>query len=137
MASRPSARFNEQKITPREHGILLEYQGQIYRDPVSGQNMHEALGALIQSPQFAQMLDPQRAATIKDTVSRYRRLASASVRSGAVPELREMVNRTGGAKAQERAVQEGWDDWQTQSNARRYGVGAGDIDAIMNFQPGQ
>lgn len=137
MASRPSARFNEQKITPREHGMLLEYQGQIYRDPVSGQNMHEALGALIQSPQFAQMPDPQRAATIKDTVSRYRRLASASVRSGAVPELREMVNRTGGAKAQERAVQEGWDDWQTQSNARRYGVGAGDIHAIMNFHPGQ
>lgn len=61
--------------------MLLEYQGQIYRDPVSGQNMHEALGALIQSPQFAQMPDPQRAATIKDTVSRYRRLASASVRS--------------------------------------------------------
>ena len=68
MASRPAARFNEQKITAREHGMLLEYQGQIYRDPVSGQNMHEALGALIKSPAFAQMPDPQRAATIKDTV---------------------------------------------------------------------
>ena len=135
MATRPSARFNEQKITPREHGLLLEYQGQRYRDPLSGQNMHEALGALIQSPPFAQMPDPQRAATIKETVTRYRRLANASVRSGAVPELREMVNRTGGAKANERAVQEGWDAWQTEANARRYGVGvsAGDINAIMNF----
>lgn len=137
MATRPSARFNEQKITPREHGKLLEYQGQIYRDPINGRNMHEALAGLIQSPPFAQMPDAQRAASIKDTVTRYRRLANASVRSGAVPELREMVNRTGGAKANERAVQEGWDGWQTQANARRYGVGAGDINAIMNFQPGQ
>lgn len=136
MATRPSARFNEQKITPREHGKLLEYQGQGYLDPISGQNMHEALAVLIQSPAFAQMPDAQRAATIKDTVSRYRRLANASVRAGAVPELREMVNRTGGAKANERAAQEGWDAWQTEANARRYGVSAGDIDTLMNFQPG-
>jgi hypothetical protein len=135
MATRPSARFNEQKITPREHGAVLEYQGQVFTDPITGQNMHEALAALLQSPAYAQMPDPQRAASIKDVVSRHRRLANVAIRSGSVPELREMVNRTGGAKANERAVQEGWDTSQTEANARRYGVSAGDIAAIMNFQP--
>lgn len=136
MATRPSARFNEQKITPREHGAVLEYQGQVFRDPLTGLTMHEALAALIQSPEYAQMPDPQRATVVKDTVSRHRRLANASIRSGAVPALREMVNRTGGEKANERAMQEGWQSWQTEANARRYGVSAGDIDTIMNFQPG-
>lgn len=137
MAQRPAERFNEQKITKREAGLVLEYQGQIYRHPYTGQNMHEALGSLIQSREYAMMGDPQRAATIKDTVSQYRRLANASIRSGSVPELREMVNRTGGAKANERAAQEGWNSWQTQTNARRYGVSTGDMNNIMNFQPGQ
>ncbi len=137
MAQRPAARFNEQKITAREHALVLEYQGQGYRHPYTGQNMHEALGSLIQSREYALMGDPQRAASIKETVSQYRRLANASIRNGAVPELREMVNRTGGAKANERAAQEGWNSWQTQANARRYGVSQGDMSAIMNFQPGQ
>ena len=137
MAQRPPERFNEQKITKREHASVLEYQGQGYRHPYTGQNMHEALGSLIQSREYALMGDPQRAASIKETVSQYRRLANASIRNGAVPELREMVNRTGGAKANERAAQEGWNSWQTQANARRYGVSQGDMSAIMNFQPGQ
>lgn len=137
MAQRPPERFNEQKITKREHASVLEYQGQGYRHPYTGQNMHEALGSLIQSREYALMGDPQRAASIKETVSQYRRLANASIRNGAVPELREMVNRTGGAKANERAAQEGWNNWQTQANARRYGVSQGDMSAIMNFQPGQ
>ena len=137
MAQRPAARFNEQKITAREHALVLEYQGQVYRHPYTGQNMHEALGSLIQSREYAMMGEAQRAATIKDTVSQYRRLANASIRNGAVPALQEMVNRTGGAKANERAAQEGWNSWQTQANARRYGVSTGDMNAIMNFQPGQ
>lgn len=137
MAQRPPARFNEQKISLREQKLVLQYQGQIYRDPYTGRNMHEALGVLIQSPEFANMANPQRGKEIKDLVSRYRRLASASIRSGAVPELREMVNRTGGEKANERATQEGWDAWQTQAHARRYGVSRDDMTNIMNFQPGQ
>lgn len=137
MAQRPPERFNEQKITKREHALVLEYQGQVYRPPFTGQNMHEALGTLIQSREYALMADAQRAATIKDTVSQYRRLANAAIRNGAVPELREMVNRTGGAKANERAAQEGWNSWQTQANARRYGVTTADMNAIMTFQPGQ
>lgn len=95
--------------------------------------MHEALGFLIQSPAYRDMADPQRAQEIKDLVSRYRRLANASVRSGAFPALRSMVNRTGGAKAEERAAQEGWDQWQTQANARRYGVSQADLDAMQSF----
>ncbi len=133
MAQRPAARFNEQEITPREHASLLEYQGQGWRDPMSGRNMHEALGFLIQSPAYRDMADPQRAQEIKDLVSRYRRFANASVRSGAVPALRSMVNRTGGAKAEERAAHEGWDQWQTQANARRYGVSQADLDAMQSF----
>jgi len=136
MAQRPQARFNGQKIEPREHSRVLEIQGQVYRNPVTGENMHEALATLIQSQPYSQMSDVQRAQVLKDTVSKYRRLATAAIKRGQYPDLRPMLDRTGAAEAQEQGQQKGWSDLRVQGKARAYGVTGEALSNVLNFQPG-
>lgn len=133
IASRPQARFNGQKMTPREHNRVLEIQGQVWRHPVSGLNMHETLTELIESPAYADMGDPQRATEIKKVVSQFGKWTRAAIKRGEYPELAEMVNRTGGAEAIEMGEAKGWEDWQVQNKARGYGVTNDALDAMFDF----
>jgi len=137
MATRPPARFNSQKITPREHARVLEIQGQEFRDPATGRNLHETLTDIINSADYADYPDRQRAQTIKDTVSRFRRLATASIKRGDYPDLAEMVDRTGGTQAREQGEAKGWDGAKIENKARSYGVSSDALADVLNFQPGQ
>lgn len=132
IASRPARRFNNQKITPREHARVLEIQGQVWRHPATGMNMHEALTELVMSEEYASWGDPQRAATIKKMVSDYGKWSRQAIKRGDYPELTEMVNRTGGAEAAETGLEKGWSETQVDNRARRYGVTADGIDAMAD-----
>ncbi len=131
LAANPPARFNGQKITPREAARLLEIQGQEYRSPADGLNMHEALTELVRSDEFAGMADPQRAFEIKRVVSSYRKQATAAIKRGDYPELAEMVNRTGSAQAVEFGAERGLEMFQVESRARAYGVTLEGLTALM------
>lgn len=134
LALTPPARFNGQKITPREHARVLEIQGQIYERTTNGRTMHEDLADLIQSPSFAEMSDKQRAKEIRDVVTTYRRLANQQIERGRYPELAEMVNRTGLAQATEYGEERGYSADQISRRAiNSYGVSPDQLDAINNF----
>lgn len=133
LATRPAARFNSQKITPKEHARVLTIQGQEYRDPMTGLNMHEALSELVHSGDYANMSDPQRAQQIKDTVSRFRRLANASIKRGDYPDLIPMLDRTGAAEAKEQGEAKGWEPYRIENKARNYGVSDDALATIMTF----
>jgi hypothetical protein len=133
LATRPAARFNSQKITPKEHARVLTIQGQGYRDPMTGLNMHEALSELVHSGDYANMSDPQRAQQIKDTVSRFRRLANASIKRGDYPDLIPMLDRTGAAEAKEQGEAKGWEPYRIENKARNYGVSDDALATIMTF----
>lgn len=136
LAANPPQRFNGQKITPREFARLLEVQSQEYRSPVDGTNMHEALTTLVNSPEFADMADPQRAFEIKRVVASYRRQATAAIKRGDYPELTEMVNRTGARQAIEYGEERGLDMFQVESRARSYGVDPTVGQDLLNFNGG-
>lgn len=133
LATRPPARFNGQKISPAEHARLLSIQGQEFRDPWTGLNMHEALSELVSSDDYAGMSDPQRAQQIKDTVTRFRRLANVAIKRGEFPDMAPMLDRTGGAEALEQGEAKGWDDWRIENKARGYGVSTEEIENLMTF----
>lgn len=131
IAQRPNARFNGQKITPREHSRVLEIQGQEWRHPVTGLNMNEALAELIQSVEYADYEDAQRAGEIKNVISDYGKWARASIKRGDYPELTEMLDRTGAAEATKQGAVRGWSDGQVERKAQAYGVTAEGLDALM------
>jgi hypothetical protein len=133
MATRPAARFNGQKITPKEHARVLAIQGQEWRDPSTGLNMHEALAELVNSEDYASYSDPRRAQSIKDTVSRYRRLATAAIKRGDYPDMDPMLDRTGTAQAQDMGEKKGWEPYRIENKARSYGVSDDALANIMSF----
>lgn len=135
IASRPQARFNGQKITPREHARVLAIQGQEWRHPVTDLNMHEALTELIMSADYADWPDARRAAEIKSMVSDYGRWSRNAIKRGDYPELADMLDRTGAAEAIEQGEAKGWNDWQIENKARGYGVTAEGLGELMGSLP--
>lgn len=137
LATQPPARFNGQKITPREHARLLEIHGQEFRSNATGLTMHEALTELLGTQDYINMADPQRAREIKKLVSRYRKQANSAIKRGDYPELDDMVDRTGLAEAIDYGEERGFDAYQIEGRSRRYGVDADAAQSLLNFQPGQ
>lgn len=133
MATRPAARFNGQKLTPKEHARVLTLQGQEWRDPSTGMNMHEALAELVESDEYVSYGDPRRAQSIKDTVTRYRRLATAAIKRGDYPDMDAMLDRTGAKQAQDMGEKKGWEPYRIENKARAYGVSDDALADIMNF----
>lgn len=77
--------------------------------------------------------DPRRAQSIKDTVSRYRRLATAAIKRGDYPDMDPMLDRTGTAQAQDMGEKKGWEPYRIENKARSYGVSDDALANIMSF----
>lgn len=134
--SSPSRRFNEEEITREEQGRVLQIQGQEFRNPVTGENMEEALRALVSSPEYATWQDARRGEAMRDIVTRYRRQANVAIRTPTSPHyMPEMIERTGMAKVDREAARNGWTPEQSRGRARRYGVTPETFDTVMSFEP--
>lgn len=121
----PPRRFQGQEVTREEFSRMLEVQGQLYRDPATGQNMEEAIRALIEDPEYDALAhDSQRARAIRHLVSSYRAYANAAMRDPESDLYWPAVSRrTGAAKLLEDAQERGWAEEDVLSAGSELGLG--------------
>lgn len=118
----PARTFNGEPVTSDEYSRLLEVQGQLLRNPHTGENMEEALRRLVASPEYQEGPDLMREDRVKLVIALYRRQGRRAVSDPSSPfYMAEMVKRTGAAHLRKDVEKRGLDEAAAARRAHQLG----------------
>lgn len=128
--ARPPRTFNGERVEPEEYGRILEIQGQLWRHPRTGMNMEEAVRDLMKTDEYRSWPDEQRAQTVKELMSKYRKLANRDMKD---PDSQfyqgELAKRTGIVALRKEMRSKGLSDRRALSRGTHMGLSSTDAQA--------
>lgn len=128
--ARPPRTFNGERVEPEEYARILEIQGQLWRHPRTGMNMEEAVRDLLKTDEYQSWPDEQRAQTVKELMSKYRKLANRDMKD---PDSEfyqgDLAKRTGIAALRKEMRSKGLSDRRALSRGTHMGLSRVDAQA--------
>lgn len=128
----PDRKFLGRDITSREYERLVQVQGQLYRDPITGLNMEQAVALHMASDDYEAMNWDQKGEGVRAIISDYRSAANLEVRDPDSPlYMRGMVRRVGGERLNQDR-QNFNDTYDALIKGRKYGLSDEDVMSVLD-----